>query len=339
MAADTGGSNALQMDTAESDSLDLFINEIHEAQTLFNAERQIFPAAARIDAELCSALDFAILARISFNSGDVTGTKTNLRESLTHLELSDALITYGSITNAIDAPSYMVRQQYLDFLDREPDSAGGDFWLGQITMCGSDVRCREVKRIHVSAAFFLSIEFQRTGYFVYRLYKSSFGRMPVRAEFMPDTRAVAHGVIVGRTGWEAALEANKEAFLNAWVQRPDFVSRYGQLTNRQYVDALIANLGVTIAQTERDGLIFDLRTGVTRAEILGRLAQHEAFSRAQTNSAFVLMEYLGYLGRDPDAAGFSFWLNKLNQFNGDYGRAEMVRAFLSSIEYRNRFRL
>ena len=117
------------------------------------------------------------------------------------------------------------------------------------------------------------------------------------------------------------------------------MSRYGQLSNRQYVDALIANLGVTISQAERDRLIFDLRNGATRANILGRLAQHEAFSRAQSNTAFVLMEYLGYLGRDPDPVGFNFWLNKLNQFNGDYGRAEMVRAFLSSIEYRNRFRL
>jgi hypothetical protein len=49
------------------------------------------------------------------------------------------------------------------------------------------------------------------------------------------------------------------------------------------------------------------------------------------------MQYLGYLGRDPDSAGFAFWLNKLNQFGGDFAKAEMVRAFLESTEYRQRF--
>jgi hypothetical protein len=49
------------------------------------------------------------------------------------------------------------------------------------------------------------------------------------------------------------------------------------------------------------------------------------------------MEYFGYLRRDPDALGYDFWLGKLNQFNGDFIRAEMVKAFISSIEYRQRF--
>jgi hypothetical protein len=51
------------------------------------------------------------------------------------------------------------------------------------------------------------------------------------------------------------------------------------------------------------------------------------------------MQYFGYLRRDPDAEGFNFWLNKLNQFGGNHERAEMVKAFLSSSEYRERFGL
>ena len=35
--------------------------------------------------------------------------------------------------------------------------------------------------------------------------------------------------------------------------------------------------------------------------------------------------------------GYSFWLNKLNQFNGNFIQAEMVKAFISSLEYRQRF--
>ena len=49
------------------------------------------------------------------------------------------------------------------------------------------------------------------------------------------------------------------------------------------------------------------------------------------------MEYFGYLRRDPDAAGFNFWFNKLNSFNGNFVDAGMVKAFLSSTEYRQRF--
>jgi hypothetical protein len=55
------------------------------------------------------------------------------------------------------------------------------------------------------------------------------------------------------------------------------------------------------------------------------------------------MQYYGYLRRDPnsgqdtDYAGYDFWLTKLNQFKGDFLAAEMVKAFLSSNEYRGRF--
>jgi hypothetical protein len=64
---------------------------------------------------------------------------------------------------------------------------------------------------------------------------------------------------------------------------------------------------------------------------------------AEFNRAFVLVQYFGYLRRNPNDApdtnhtGFDFWLGKLNQFNGDYIAAEMVKAFISSSEYRQRF--
>ena len=51
--------------------------------------------------------------------------------------------------------------------------------------------CVERKRTHVSAAYFLSIEFQETGGLVDGLYRASFGRRPNYAEFKPDAAAVA----------------------------------------------------------------------------------------------------------------------------------------------------
>ena len=68
------------------------------------------------------------------------------------------------------------------------------------------------------------------------------------------------------------------------------------------------------------------------------IAENQSFVAAKFNDAFVMMEYFGYLRRDADAAGFAFWLNKLNQFGGNFEQAEMVKAFIVSGEYRARFR-
>jgi hypothetical protein len=88
----------------------------------------------------------------------------------------------------------------------------------------------------------------------------------------------------------------------------------------------------------------DLSTGAkTRAQVLRAVVEDADFISAEFNRAFVLMQYFGYLRRNPndpqdiDYTGYDFWLTKLNQFNGNYIDAEMVKAFLSSIEYRQRF--
>lgn len=62
----------------------------------------------------------------------------------------------------------------------------------------------------------------------------------------------------------------------------------------------------------------------------------QAFYNLEFNRAFVQMEYFGYLRRDPDPAGYAFWLGKLNQF-GNYIDAELVKSFIISPEYRSRF--
>jgi len=74
-----------------------------------------------------------------------------------------------------------------------------------------------------------------------------------------------------------------------------------------------------------------------------QVAEDSDLYNAENNRAFVLKQYLGYLRRNPndpqdtDYSGYDFWLVKLNQFGGNYQNAEMVKAFLISIEYRRRF--
>ena len=109
------------------------------------------------------------------------------------------------------------------------------------------------------------------------------------------------------------------------------------MNNSQFVDTLIGNTAQTLL-ADRQILINALNNGTeTRATVLRKFAENPYFKGRQFNSVFVLMEYFGYLRRDPDPAGFDFWLRKLNSFNGNFVEAEMVKAFIGSSEYSGRF--
>jgi hypothetical protein len=269
-------------------------------------------------------------------------------------------------SNQIDTTGVFVRQQYVDFLNREPDTSGFNFWSNNIDTCGSDVGCREVRRIDTSAAFFLSIEFQQTGYLVEKMYKASFGNatgvstlggthnlsVPIvrLSEFLTDTQRIGRGVIVNQGNWQQQLEDNKQAFMEEFVQRPRFLTDFPlSMTAADFVDKLNDRAkdgsgNKPLSTAERDQLVSDLNAGIkTRGQALRTVAEDPDLTSAEFNRAFVLMEFFGYLRRNPndpqdsDYTGYDFWLSKLNQFNGNYINAEMVKAFLSSIEYRQRF--
>jgi hypothetical protein len=239
--------------------------------------------------------------------------------------------------NPLDTPEYFVRQHYLDFLGREPDEAGFNFWSDQVLSCGSDADCIERRTINVSAAYFLSIEFGHTGGFVDGLYRATYGRRPQFAEFMPDRAIVAQNIVVGDGSWAERLTANKQAFIDAWMQRSAFRTAYDGLSNSAYVDTLLSHSRGF--NGDREALIDGLNGGsLSRSAVLRSVVENEGFINAKRNESFVMMQYFGYLRRDPDDSGYQFWLNKLNQFDGNFERAEMVKAFLVSGEYRERFR-
>ncbi|HEV7474907.1 MAG TPA: DUF4214 domain-containing protein [Pyrinomonadaceae bacterium] len=249
-----------------------------------------------------------------------------------------ATLSTSNFDNPLDTPEYFVRQHYVDFLGREPDEAGFNFWSDQIIECGTDQNCIERRRENVSAAYFFSIEFQKTGGLVDGLYRATYGTAPSYAQFMPDTRTVGQGVQVNKEGWETLLQTNTTAFVNSFVNRPAFHEMYDSMNDGQYIDALISHTGVSFTSAERDELVSGLGAGsMTRAEALRSIAENQRFVDAKLNETFVMMEYMGYLRRDPDASGFAFWLNKLNQFGGNFEQAEMVKAFIVSGEYRDRF--
>jgi hypothetical protein len=295
----------------------------------------------------------------------------------------------------------------------------------------------------------------------YLTEKAAFGGLPTSGAFMGDVQALQKDFVFGAPGAPAQLENNTQSFFNEFVTRPEFVARYGNMTNSQFVTTLYENAGIsrTIAElyiaklagalvvpptnSTATGLIIlrqavngptvsvslylnglssaqtsahlhgpaaasangdtiatlpngqfldfsvpfttaqfnnlsggslyvDVHTGnfpdgeiraqlprnlfdpdmilmaldagiITRAQALRLIAESPRYRTNEFSRALVLMEYFGYLRRNPDdppdnnLSGFNFWLGKLNQFNGNFVNAELVKAFLNSSEYRSRF--
>ncbi len=309
---------------------------------------------------------------IMLASQDQNNTQTfcqfSINEITNYISAHSSCLTNAPAGNPIDQPDFFVKQQYLDFLNRTADPGGLAFWTNEIASCGTDQACIENKRINVSAAFFLSVEFQNTGYLVERVYKTSYGdasgtstfggthQLPVPivrfGEFLPDTQQIGKGVIAGQTGWEQVLESNTQAYVSQFVATSRFANTYpSTMVPVVFVETLNRNAGSPLSTTELAQLEVDHATGKkNRAQVLRQIAEHPNLVNSEFNRAFVLMQFFGYLRRNPndapdtDYTGYDFWLGKLNNFTvpGDdvlarVQKAEMVKAFLLASEYRKRF--
>jgi predicted extracellular nuclease len=252
---------------------------------------------------------------------------------------TDAVFTANPLptqtANPLDTDMYFVRQQYLDFLGREADDGGLQYWTNELGKCGTDALCLNERRVGIAAAFFKEREYQETGSYVYRLYKGALGRQLSYAEFSADRMQVIGG---------ANLEASRAALAAQFVERAEFRQKYeGRNSAEGFVDALLTNVeqasGVDLSG-QRSTLIAKYNTGTnlneSRSMVLRETIEQAAFRDAEYNSSFVLMEYFGYLKRDPEAEGYQFWLNVLNNKEpGNY--LGMVCSFITSTEYQSRF--
>ncbi len=252
--------------------------------------------------------------------------------------------------NPIDRNDFFVTQQYLDFLFRQPDTNGFNAWFNLLGGCPNvnntdpnspAARC---DRINVSSSFFGSPEFQVKGYFVYRFYKLALNRQPTYAEVIPDMMS-----LTGQTTQE--VFQSRAALANNFVQRPAFLALYPTtMSNTDFVHALLSRYNLTSITTlelaNPDGtakvtlasaeLINGLNTGAfTRAKVLRAIADSDQVFQIEYNAAFVFMQYVGYLKRDPEPSGYNGWITYLNTHPGDF--RTMVNGFMNSPEYRSRF--
>jgi hypothetical protein len=252
-----------------------------------------------------------------------------------------------SATNPINTTPVFVRMQYLDFLNREPEQ--GEPWSAVINGCPNPFNQSQstsdpsstCDRISVSTNFVGSQEFQLKGFFVFLYHKVSFGSaanpnyVATYDDFVADSRRVT-----GSSANEVFAKRNDLA--EDWVNRPAFKARYDSMTNEQFVDTLLANVGATLTSADpnsgatRDSLVANLNAGTrTRAEVLRVIVQSSEVLSRQRNHAFVAMQYYGYLRRTPEPGGYQAWLDTIN--NPANGTRGMVGGFLYSGEYRRRF--
>jgi hypothetical protein len=307
-----------------------------------------------------SGCDNSIMVAIQNQNNTGFFCPFSVSEITGYVQNNSSCLTDAPNNNPIDQTDFFVRQHYADFLNRPPDAAGLAFWDNQIDQCGTNTACRDAQRVSTSGAFFLSIEFQETGYLVERAYKTAYGdadgattfhppsiKVPIVRfnEFLTDQQNIAKGVIVNQGDWQTQLENNKVAYFNSFVQTQRFTTKYfSTMLPTDFVHTLNQNAGSPMSATEEAQEVTALTTGSkSRARVVRDIAEHPNLAKSELNRAFVLMQYFGYLRRNPndppdtDYTGYDFWLTKLNQFNGDYIAAEMVKGFITSAEYRKRF--
>ncbi|MDX6499408.1 MAG: hypothetical protein QOG23_2668 [Blastocatellia bacterium] len=225
----------------------------------------------------------------------------------------------------IDDIDFFVQEQYIDFLGRFPDSVGFANWNTTLNNCPNggfgEFDNPQCDRVHVSAGFYQSTEFQGRGYFAYRFYEVGLGRRPLYKEFIPDM------ALVGGSQSPAQSDASKAAFTDAFALRPEFTAKYPGLSGQPLANAIWQTAGLPGSPISAGAM--------TNGQILRAIAETQLAFDKFLNRGFVSMEYFGYLRRDPDTIGFQNWVDTLNADPQNF--RHMIFGFIYSTEYRSRF--
>jgi hypothetical protein len=315
---------------------------------------QIDPASYASEPSFAAQLGFPVVSfnlRVLDNAkfGDYTLRMTRANGESVYLAAGIVVDPYTDFVelNPIDNTDFFVRQQYRDFLFRDPEPSQP--WTGVLNGCPNQFNLDPASasancdRIHVSAAFFGSPEFQLKGFFVYRFYRVAFARQPSYEEIVPDMNFVT-----GATTQE--VNQKRDTFSNNFAARAEFTQTYNGVSNDTYVNTLMNRYNLPSVTTPdpanpngaqkvvltRADLINRLNAGaLTRAQVLRAIADSDEVGQAESNSAFVSMQYFGYLKRTAETQGFNDWLRTINANPADF--RSMVNGFMNSTEYRSRF--
>src|SRR6185436_14677948 len=259
--------------------------------------------------------------RVSLSSptGALLGPQSTTLVSITDNDSSQPT------SNPIDGVEFFIRQQYLDILNRQPDSTGLQNWINTLGPCPNggfgEPPTSNCDRLHVAAGFFQSDEFLNRGYFAFRFYMVAFNQRPTYAQFIPDMAQV------GGPKSPAEEEASKVVFANAFVQRTEFVAKYPGLSGQPLADALLQTAGLPAGSYNAGAQ--------TNGQILRGISESSAAFNKFLTEGTVSIQYFGFLRRDPDATGYQ---NNVNTLNANPNNLRhMIFIFIYSTEYRGRF--
>jgi hypothetical protein len=258
--------------------------------------------------------------------------------------------SFGAITNAanpLDDPNFFVRQQYIDFLGRAPEQEGFDDWVSVLNSCPDNGYGRDnptCDRVQISSGFYRSQEFSGRGYFIYRLYDATLGRLPHYNEFMDDMARLSVLQVAA-----SSLDVAKVQLAHEMMQRPEFAAIFGNVEDSAHAEDFVSRLehaaGVNVASHAQ--LVADRRNGARSPEdTLRAFVETPEVDGHFHNRGFVAMQYFGYLRREPETDGFNTWVNVMSNgapasggnpaiAPGDF--RPMIFGFVHSQEYRNRF--
>jgi subtilisin family serine protease len=258
--------------------------------------------------------------------------------------------------NPIDNHHFFFWIQYMDFLNREPDNGGLQFYVDMVNLCSpSDAECIKAMRGAMSANFFRSPEFGGRGGYVANLFNIVFGQRPKTVAELSDPAKVERphyqefiNDLATLTGTDAEVEPKKSTLANIWMGRPEVQAILpSSLSAEQFVQKLKTTAGVTTLANEST-LINNLNNNTqTRAQVLRAVAESSEVTTKFQLQNFVTMQYIGHLRREPENChgspdpancGYIFHYNRFAP-GGDPHAIEnaITRGFIESPEYRRRF--
>ena len=209
-----------------------------------------------------------------------------------------------------------VMQQYLDFLGRDGDAAGIEFWTAALDS-GEQTRAECVN------TFVFSEEFQTKVAPVSRLYLAYFLRIPDTAglEFWINEK------LAGKTLSEIS---------NSFAESAEFQNTYGSLNNTDFVNLVYSNLYNRTADSA--GFAYwkgQLDNGIdSRGTVMASFAEEKENLVLTESNIRVISFYYGMLRRAPEQAGYDFWVN---EFQIGKSANELIEGFINSDEYQKRF--
>jgi hypothetical protein len=218
----------------------------------------------------------------------------------------------------IDNNATFVFQQYIDFLDRDPEAAGLSGWANALD--AGLPRASLIERFMDSGEFFFK------GKFIAQIY---LGLLTRDADFS------------GFRGWLDVLLAgvSHEQIVEWFLDSAEFTIRFGSsLTNSQFIERMYNNVLLrSAAPGEFNSWVEQLTTGqMTRAQVALGILDSDEFQNlgASQNRVDISLLYFDMLRRDPDPGGFSGWVGVLNS---GVPLISVIDGFLNSTEYQTGF--